>query len=301
MPHRFPYRSFEPETIARAKRRDGFRVSVCVPVRDAEPTLGGIVAVVQRVLRDRMELVDEILVVDDHSVDGTAAVAEAAGAKVVRLADIDGRTDPAGPGVALSTAVAQAQGDVLCFVDPDSSNFWHQIVVGLIGPLVTCPRVDFVKGYYRTGEIEQRLSGDQMTELVARPLISRFLPDLATFIQPMSRDFAARRSCLEATPFVEGSGVELALLADLVRRIGIDKIAQVDLGTHFRRSRGLGELGPEALEILLAVLDRTQEDLATRGSVDLTRFNDEHQLERVRVHSGELDAVRESPAATATA
>jgi glucosyl-3-phosphoglycerate synthase len=67
--------------LVAAKR--GTRVSVVLPARDEEATVGAIIGTIRRELVERHPLVDEILVVDSHSTDATAEVARAAGADVV--------------------------------------------------------------------------------------------------------------------------------------------------------------------------------------------------------------------------
>ena len=61
---------------------------------------------------------------------------------------------------------------------------------------------------------------------------------------------------LEVLPFVEGWGVELGLLIDVVERFGVDAIAQVDLGVREHRNRPLDELAPQSLAIMLTGLRR---------------------------------------------
>ena len=78
----------------------------------------------------------------------------------------------------------------------------------------------------------------------ARPLLSLLFPKLADIEQPLGGEYAARRSALEVLPFVEGWGVDLALLVDLVARFGREALAQVDLDVREHRNRPLEELAP---------------------------------------------------------
>ena len=55
----------------------------------------------------------EVLVVDDGSVDGTAAVAKEAGARVIRHLRNEGK------GAALRTGIGEAEGDVVLFIGDD--------------------------------------------------------------------------------------------------------------------------------------------------------------------------------------
>jgi len=128
-------------------------------------------------------------------------------------------------------------------------------VVGLLGPLLTDADIDFVKGHYHRPETDG-VGGGRLTELLARPLLSQFFPDLAEVAQPLSGEYAGRRRLLERLPFMAGYGVDVALLIDAARAVGVDHIAQVDLGVRHHRNRTLDELGPMALAVSQAILDR---------------------------------------------
>ena len=100
------------------------------------------------------------------------------------------------------------------------------------------------------------VGGGRVTELLARPLLSLYFPELAEVAQPLAGEYAGRRSLLEQLPFVVGYGVDVALLIDAVRTVGLGGIAQVDLGVRHHRNRTLDELGPQALAVGQAILDR---------------------------------------------
>ena len=214
-------------------------VSVCLPARNEVATVG---AIVERTVA--LDVVDEVVVIDDASTDGTARVAEAAGATVLPC-------DGAGKGAALWTGVQAAKGDLLVFCDADLVDFDPAFVLGLLAPLQADARIGFVKGHYeRLGE------GGRVTELVARPVIDLLFPHLAGFAQPLAGEFAARREVLEALTFAPGYGVDIALLIDVVAAIGLDRTAQVDLGVKRHRNRPLSELRVQAREVLEAALAR---------------------------------------------
>ncbi len=228
-------------------------VSVCLPARDEAATIGAIVAEAVR-----LELVSEVVVLDDGSTDDTAAVARAAGARVVREASVLPETGPgSGKGNAMWKSLYACNGDIICWVDADLRNFRGEYVERLCAPLLAQPDTMFVKAYSTRSFEGAPTGGGRVTELVARPLLSLLFPKLADIVQPLGGEYAARRSALEVVPFVEGWGVELGLLIDLVERFGRDAVAQVDLDVREHRNRPLDELGPQALAVMAIALRRS--------------------------------------------
>ena len=255
-PVRRSYRStdFTPERLADSKR--GRRVSVCIPARDEAATVGQIVAAVRRELVEGAALVDELLVVDDGSRDGTARVAAAAGATVVSAPDVLSEYPSPGKGQAMWKGLHSSSGEVVVFCDADIREFDPSFVVGLTAPLLLRDDVTFVKGSYERPLEGRAGEGGRVTELMARPLISFFFPHLSDLAQPLSGECAARRDVLESVPFVAGYGVDLALLNDVTERYGNASLVQCDLGERVHRNRPLSELGPQALAILEVALVR---------------------------------------------
>ncbi len=266
------------------------RISVCLPARDEAETVGPIVAAIRRALVERVGLVDEIVVVDDDSSDDTASVAAAAGARVVRASDVLPDCGAgSGKGNVLWKSLYACDGDLLCWVDADLRDFSPHFVTGLLGPLLSRPDTAFVKGFYRRPG-EHHDEGGRVTELVARPLLSQLFPHLTGFVQPLAGEYAGRRDVLDDLPFVEGWGVELALLVDVVARHGLASVAQVDLGERRHRNRPLADLGPQAMEILVTALRRAGLDDGDRR--DLVRYDRDHRLERVRIEARERPPMR---------
>jgi glucosyl-3-phosphoglycerate synthase len=257
------------------------RISVVLPARNEERTVGTIVARIRRDLVERAPVVDELVVVDSDSTDATARVAAAAGARVVRGADVLPEIPVLpGKGEALWRSLAATTGDVVAFVDSDLADFTSDFVRGLVGPLLADPSVHLVKATYdrqlRTGEDVLPAGGGRVTELVARPLLNMFWPQLAGFVQPLSGEYAARRALLERLPFPTGYGVEVGLLVDALRDVGLDGLAQVDLTRRKHRNSSDAALGRMATEILHVVLARlrTEDRVAVAGAVasDLVQF-----------------------------
>ncbi|WP_229074127.1 glucosyl-3-phosphoglycerate synthase [Actinoplanes sp. DH11] len=248
-----------PEQLAAAKGRTG--VSVVIPARNEQATIGAIVDTIRRELVEQIPLVDEIVVVDSRSTDDTAEVARRAGARVVSQDRLTrGLPRMEGKGDALWVGLAASTGDVVAFVDGDLHEFSAHFVTGLLGPLLTDPTVEFVKGFYHRpliGAVNVETDGGgRVTELAARPLLNLFFPELAGFVQPLAGEYAGRRSTLERIPFVSGYGVEVGMLIDLIDLVGLDALAQVDLGERKHRHQGTEALGRMASQIMVTAWSR---------------------------------------------
>ncbi|RBY96275.1 glucosyl-3-phosphoglycerate synthase [Blastococcus sp. TF02-8] len=264
------------DALLRAKRRGGHRVSVVLPARDEEATVGRIVTDLREHWVLRVPLVDELVVMDSDSTDDTAAVARAAGATVVATADVlPGHGSRPGKGEALWKSLAATTGDLVVFLDADLLGEVTHYVPGLLRPLLTDPQVRYVKGCYtrplEVGGTVVPAGGGRVTELTARPLLNALWPELAGVVQPLGGEYAGRRTALERVPFVSSYGVEVGLLVDLLRAGGLSSLAQVDLGTRRHTSQGVEALGEMAGQVVATVLSRAASTRAPSGL--LTRFS----------------------------
>jgi glucosyl-3-phosphoglycerate synthase len=229
-------------------------ISVCLPARDEAATIAEIVraAVAQ-------PLVDEVVVIDDGSADDTASVAAAAGARVVAEASILPAAGPgSGKGNALWKSLYECRGEIICWLDADLRNFRAESIIRLCEPLLADDEVVFVKAAYDRSFEGAPTGGGRVTELVARPLLALLFPKLADIAQPLGGEYAVRRAAVEVLPFVEGWGVELALLVDVVARFGRDAVVQVELDLREHRNRPLEELAPQAQAIIATALKRAE-------------------------------------------
>ncbi|MGA2925236.1 MAG: glucosyl-3-phosphoglycerate synthase [Solirubrobacteraceae bacterium] len=261
--------AFTPERLA-AERQ--LSVSVCLPARDEARTIGPILHQLEP-LRE-LGVVDQIVVVD-HSVDETAAIARSHGVEVHDQERLAPEWGPVlGKGDAMWRALPVLTGDVICFLDADSEQFGAHYACGLLGPLLCDRRAAFVKGFYRRpfriGEVTLPDGGGRVTELTARPLLNLFYPDLAAVSQPLAGEIAARRELLEQLPFVTGYGVDIALLLDAYRVAGLDGIAQVDLDVRQNAHQPLRDLATMAYAVLQAVASRLEREGRLRGPLPST-------------------------------
>jgi glucosyl-3-phosphoglycerate synthase len=257
----YPSNRWQPDELLAAKVRQGATVSVVLPALDEESTVGEIVTALRTSLVERCPLIDELVVMDGGSSDRTATLAGRAGARVVQVDDVLpelGRVP--GKGEALWKSLQVTDGEIVVFVDADLVAFDPRFVVGLLGPLLTDPAIGYVKGLYdRPLDTTEGLipsGGGRVTELLARPLLNAFWPELSGFVQPLSGEYAGRRALLESVPFASGYGVELGLLVDLAQLAGVDALAQADLGTRKHSHQSDAALGRMAGQILQTAMAR---------------------------------------------
>ncbi|HKP90094.1 MAG TPA: glucosyl-3-phosphoglycerate synthase [Thermoleophilaceae bacterium] len=225
-------------------------VSVCIPVREEAGTIGGIV-------ESLLDSVDQVVVVDASSSDGSAAIAAGAGAEVYDQSELLPEFgELRGKGDAMWRSLTVLRNEIVCFVDGDSLDFGPHFVHGLVGPLFADPSLRYVKGFYRRPFGDQPEGGGRVTELTARPLLRLFYPELAECRQPLAGEIAARRSLLESIPWATGYGIEIAQLIDVYREVGIDAMAQVDLDVRRNRHQPLSALGAMASDVAAALATR---------------------------------------------
>lgn len=250
----FSHNDFTLQGLRSRKRGE---VSVVLPALNEAITIGGIVAC----LRELEGLVDQVVVVDGGSEDGTADRAREAGAEVYDENDLLAEFGPArGKGDALWRSLSVARGDYVAFLDSDTLDFSPRFALGLIGALLTNDDLRFVKGSFSrpfvTPEAELPNEGGRVTELCARPLLAAFYPPLADFGQPLAGEVAARRDLLDEIPFAADFGVEIGMLIDVYERRGAGGMGQVDLGERRNQHQPLFDLGRMAYKVQAAVLRR---------------------------------------------
>ncbi len=301
------WRDWPPERLLAAKRAAGTRISVVIPARNEERTVGCVVAAVRQALLVDLPLVDEVIVIDSDSTDGTARAAERAGGTVYRARDIA----PAlgsypGKGEALWKSLLVTHGDLLVFVDADLTRWGPHFVTGLLGPLLAGQpnpgqQVQLVKGFYERVRTERDGStsseGGRVTELVARPLLSLWWPELAGVVQPLAGEWAARRGLMESLTIPVGYGVELSTLLDTFTRYGLGALAQVDLGSRAHRHQADHDLALMAAE-LMVVAEARRDHPGTPGR-ELHQFAREDG--RVRPRSLAIPSHERPPTATVRA
>jgi glucosyl-3-phosphoglycerate synthase len=249
----------------------GRTVSVVLPALNEEETVASVVESIAPMLGG---LVDELVVLDSGSTDDTAIRALTAGARVVSREEALPELEPQhGKGEALWRSLAVTSGDIIAFVDSDLIDPDPMFVPNLIGPLLTVDGVHLVKGFYRRPLMvsgrEDANGGGRVTQLVARPLLAALRPELSCVLQPLGGEYAGTRELLTSVPFAPGYGVEIGLLIDAYDRLGLDAIAQVNLGVRAHRNRPLTELSSMSRQVVATLLSRCG---VLDSGVGLTQF-----------------------------
>src|SRR4028119_628641 len=229
-------------------------------------------------------LVDQILVVDADSPDGTADVAAGKGAEVFSENDLMREHGGAhGKGDAMWRSLSVARGDLVMFMDADTRDFEPQLVYGILGPILEDPAVRYVKAAYRrpfkSQETLQVDGGGRVTELSTKPLFNLFYPELTGFVQPLAGEFVADRELFRSIPFLTGYAVEAGIMIDVFKKVGLNAMAQVDLGTRQNRhqpprapspiaSPAPPSVPPVAIAVLRAVARRMRQEGRLNQAVD---------------------------------
>jgi len=248
-------------------------ITLILPTREVAGTIGPILDTVAR-FNERTGLVDQVLVVDADSADGTAEIARAHGAEVYSENELLPEFGPClGKGDAMWRGLSAARGDIVMYADTDTPGFGEHFIYGTVGPLLTVPGVQFSKAAYRRPFTSENQSvvdgGGRVTELMAKPLLNFFYPELAGFVQPLAGEFAGSRDLLFRTPFLTGYGVEIAILIDVFSDAGLSAMAQVDLGSRQNRHQPLWDLTRMSSTVLRALARRVpgleQQMLTPRG------------------------------------
>jgi glucosyl-3-phosphoglycerate synthase len=262
----FHHRDFHSLGVSSDGAAERPSTTLIFPARNVAGTIGTILTVVAD-LQARTGLPDQVIVIDADSPDGTADIARAHGAEVYSENQLMPGYGPAqGKGDAMWRSLSVARGDIIMFADADTTDFRAHFVYGTLGPLLTDPQIQFCKAAYRRpftqGEKSVPDGGGRVTELMAKPLINLFYPELAGFVQPLAGEFAGRRDLLSAVPFFTGYGVEIGMMIDVYAEVGLEGMAQVDLGTRQNRHQALASLTRMSSVVLRTVAMR--EGLALR-------------------------------------
>lgn len=270
--------------LVQEKERQGLTISLCLPALNEAATIGKEIVILKSELKDRYPLIDEIAVIDSGSTDETREIAASFGADVYLAEEqLTECGDRKGKGENLWKALHLLKGDLIVYVDSDINNIHPRFVYGLVGPLIRDPDIHYVKAFYdrplafSTGY--RPTGGGRVTEILVRPLFSLFYPDLTAIIQPLSGEYAGRRSILEQIPFPVGYGVETAMLIDIYEKMGLSAFAQTDLDTRVHRNQETIALGRMAFGILRTFFNRLTRQQRLQLQEILPTIMRQHQVD----------------------
>jgi glucosyl-3-phosphoglycerate synthase len=289
------------------KQSQGLTISVCLPTLNVAGTVGRILEVFRTELVERHPLIDQLAIVDSRSTDATVEISRGEGAQVIFDDEILTGMEPAsGKGEALWKSLFALTGDIIAWVDSDIENIHPRFAYGIIGPLLVHPEVGYVKAFYqrplRDGGTAQPSGGGRVTELTVRPVLNLFYPELSGLIQPLSGEYAGRRTIFESIPFLTGYGVETGMLLDVYERYGIWAFGQTDLEVRVHHNQPINSLSKMSFGILQALFGRLERDgklslKAKPGTVynTITRDGDGYSLEPAKIEVWERPPMASIP------
>ena len=299
-------REFENiEQLVRLKRQQGVTISLGLPALNEEETIGQIVTCIRQELMERHPLLDEIVLIDSRSTDRTREICQALGIPVYIHQDIlPEQGSLHGKGEVLWKSLHVLKGDIIAWIDTDIRNIHPRFVYGLIGPFLRDQRLQFVKGFYKRpirgpGGVLKSTGGGRVTELMARPMMNLFYPELPGLTPPRAGEQAGRRAVLEQLPFFTGYGVETGLLIDLLLQYGLRSIGQVDLKRRVHRNQSLASLSVMSFVILQVVMKRLEQRhrLQLLSEVNTTMKLIQHQQDQFHVELRQVGDVERPPIA----
>lgn len=271
----FHYKEFSIPGLIRLKNKKKDRISLCFPTLNESQTIGRILQSVNKYIYGP-GLVDEVVVVDSGSKDNTVEIVESFGFKVYQQSDILKKHGTfKGKGDALWKSLSVLKGDIIVWCDSDIMNFKPMFIYGLLGPLLNDGTISFVKAFYRRPlKIDgsyMKGEGGRVTEILIRPLLNLFYPDLSKVFQPLSGEYAGRRKVLENIPFFTGYGVEIGMLIEIYEKFGLDSIAQVNVKRRVHRNQPLPALSRMSFCIMQALIEKLEHYGKLRLEVDINK------------------------------
>lgn len=271
--NRFSHQDFTISALAAAVKRDQLKVTVIIPGKEVASTIGDVIKKTVLPLVEA-KIVSDLVVIDAASKDGTGMAAQAASphVRVIQRSEIASEFGPSrGKGDALWRALLVTSGDIVGFLDGDTADPCQEHLIGILGPLILHKRISMVRACFdrpfksENGSISPN-NGGRVTEILARPMLNMYWPDLAGFRQPLAGEFAARRTLLERLPFPVGYGIEIASLVDTYHLVGLDGLAEADVGQRQNAHKPLRELTTMAYTILKTAEKRVGQSHVSAGT-----------------------------------
>lgn len=218
------------------------RVTVIIPARNEENTISKVIEIAKQ-----SKLTDEIIVVNNNSIDNTSIVSENSGAHVVDCFEI-------GKGNAMKKGVLSAHNEIIVFLDADILNYCNNIVDILALPIIN-NETDFVKSTF------DRVTGGFVTQIAIKPLLEILYPKLYNFQEPISGMIACKKSILEKLDFEPDYGVDIGIVLDLFN-MNI-KMKEVNIGEILNmshNSKTLEFMNKMSYEIMKTIINKSKQN-----------------------------------------
>ena len=212
--------------------------------------------------------VSEVIVVDDKSLDRTVAIARENRAKVITSTKL-------GNGASMKDGVLCATNDIVAFLDGDIDPYPHYTIKLLTDPILL-GEAEFVKSSFNR-------NAGRVTELVAKPLLSIFFPDLLRFSQPLSGMIAGQKSLFKQLDFRDDYGVDIGILIDM--HLMNVRMKEVEIGYLENKSKPWQALGRMSKEVAQTIIVKAassknpQYNFEVLGSMQEIRSQMEFALE----------------------
>jgi glycosyltransferase involved in cell wall biosynthesis len=242
--------------LRNCKRKLGKKIAVLLPSLNEERTVGNVIKTALEV--KKAGIIDEVVLIDSASGDETVSIAKSYGIPVFLHREIKPELGSFhGKGEAMFKSAFVTDADIIAWVDTDIESIAPSFFYGLLGPLLTNQTIKFSKGYFaRPVTVEAsgvELGGGRVTEILARPWINTFLPQLSGYIQPLAGTVAVYRDVFMNMRVPVNYGVEMAVLIQAVQREGLWATCQVNLGEVIHKSKnviGLSEMAFQIIQVL---------------------------------------------------
>ncbi|MBW8326302.1 MAG: HAD-IB family phosphatase [Prolixibacteraceae bacterium] len=245
-------------------------ITVIIPTLNEEEHIANVISFAKK-----QPNVTEVIVVDDKSLDRTVHIARQNGARVITSTKL-------GKGASMKDGILCSSNEIIAFLDGDIDPYPHYTVKLLTDPILK-GEAEFVKSSF------SRNAG-RVTELVAKPLLSIFFPELLRFNQPLSGMIAGKKSLFQKLDFRDDYGVDISILIDMY--LLNTRIKEVEIGYLENKSKPWQALGKMSKEVAQAIIMKASSSKNPRynfeelGALNEIRSQMEFALEN---HLGELN------------
>lgn len=268
-----------PAILRTYKQKLGKKIAVLLPSLNEEKTVGNVIKTALEV--QESGLIDEVILIDSASTDNTVAIAKSFGIPFYLHREIRPEFGSFhGKGEAMFKSMYVTDADIVAWVDTDIESIAPRFFYGLLGPLLTDPTLKFSKGYFsRPVRIETsgvELGGGRVTEILARPWLNAFNPELSGYIQPLAGTVAIYRDLVMPMRIPVNYGVEAAMLLQAVQDAGLWATCQVNLGEVIHRSKDVAGLSEMSFQIIQVLASMAPTNFAMPANDLLRRVHSAH-------------------------